>query len=463
LNALLWFHYSVKTKKHFMKKFLQRLLGSSINQFLIAPLMVIVCFTSCQKSNNSSQGEPPAKTFPSDVIDKWMTLEIRIYKDATGIANGAFARPFAYSGISAYESIDPGAASWQTKYNGLSALPQADKNNAYYWPASVNASLAEFNKSFFTSTNVNAKDLAAIDSLENAIDSTFSTVDPATLTRSEGFGKSIADAVLAWANTDGFTQNNALPYTLPMGMGLWVPTPTAFAAASGPFWEKNRPIIAGSGDNSQPAALAATYSEDTKSAFYQMVNDVYMASKSLTTDQKNMAVFWKDVPGLTTPGHWMSIVQQVIRQAKSPLDKAAEAYALVGISLNDAVISVWETKYKYNLVRPVTYIRKVIGDSTWLPTIPTPAHPEFSSAHSVISSAASAALNAIYGNIGSFTDHSYDYLGYPARSFNTFQDIGVDAGNSRFYGGIHYQPTIDAGLIQGRTVGGNIIKALGPF
>jgi len=36
-----------------------------------------------------------------------MTLEVRIYKNATGLANGAFARPFAYSGISAYESTDP--------------------------------------------------------------------------------------------------------------------------------------------------------------------------------------------------------------------------------------------------------------------------------------------------------------------------------------------------------------------
>jgi hypothetical protein len=128
--------------------------------------------------------------------------------------------------------------------------------------------------------------------------------------------------------------------------------------------------------------------------------------------------------------------------------------------LNDAVISVWDTKYKYNLVRPVTYIRNVIGDTSWLPTIPTPAHPEYSSAHAVVSASASEILTFVYGNIGTFTDHTYDYLGFPARSFNTFRDIGVDAGNSRFIGGIHYQPTIDAGLIQGRIVAGNIIKSL---
>jgi len=57
--------------------------------------------------------------------------------------------------------------------------------------ASVNASLAEFNRSFFTSANVNATDLAAIDSLENAIESSFSSSDPDVLTRSQSFGKAM--------------------------------------------------------------------------------------------------------------------------------------------------------------------------------------------------------------------------------------------------------------------------------
>jgi hypothetical protein len=445
-----------------MKKYLHWLRGRSLNQFLPILLVSALCITSCSKSNNPP-APTPASAYSSDVIDKWMTLEIRIYKDATGIANGAFARPFAYSGISAYESLDPGAKSWSAKYNGLTTLPQTVKNSSYYWPASVNASLAEFNKMFFTSTNVNAADLAAIDSLETAIDSSFSSVAPDILTRSQEFGKSIADAVLAWSKTDGFAQNNAMPYTAPVGMGLWVPTPPANAAASGPFWKNNIPIILGSGLNAQPSPPTVTYSEDPQSAFYKMVNDVYQTSKTLTTDQKNWALFWRDVPGVTTPGHWMSIVQQVIRQTKSPLDKAAEAYALVGLTINDAIISTWTTKYQYNLVRPVTYIRNVIGDASWLPVIPTPAHPEFVSAHSVISASASNALNALYGNIGSFTDHTYDYLSFPARTYATFQDIGIDAGNSRFYGGIHYQPSIDAGLIQGRTVSANIVKSLGPF
>ncbi len=305
-------------------------------------------------------------------------------------------------------------------------------------------------------------DLAAIDSLEKAIYSTFNGEVSEVLTRSVGFGKSIADAVFAWSLKDGYIQNNALPYTPLVGPGLWVPTPPAFAAAAGPFWGNDRPIIAGSGDNAQPGP-PITYSEVPTSDFYKMVNDLYLASKVLTIDQKNMALFWRDVPGVSTPGHWMSITQQAIRQTNSRLDKAAMAYALVGICVNDAVISVFKSKYIYNLVRPVTYIRNVIGDATWLSFIPTPSHPEYPAAHGVVSASAAEGLTAALGNIGPLTDHTWDYLGFPARTFNTFREFALDAGNSRFYGGIHYQPSINTGLKQGTTVGDNIINSLPQF
>lgn len=445
-----------------MEKDLQQPNGRPINRILICLVMAIGCFTSCRKSEDGFRDDLGPSFFSSEVIDKWLTLEIRLFKDATGISNGAFSRPFAYSGITAYESIDPGLASWKKNYNGLSGLPEADRTKKYYWPASVNASLAEFNRSFFTTVNSNAADIAAIDSLEEAINSTFSWLPAGIASRSMGFGKSIADVVFAWSQTDGYNENNVLPYTPPVGPGLWEPTPPAFAKAIGPFWKNDRPIIAGSDKNAQPPP-PVPYSENPQSAFYKMVNDLYIASKNLTTDQKNWALFWRDIPGVTTPGHWMSIIQQVIRQTHSHLDKAARTFALVGICLNDGNISVIKTKYTYNLVRPVTYIRKVIGDAGWLSFIPTPAHPEYSSAHSVVSSAASEALTALFGNIGPFTDHTWDYLGFPARTFNSFRDIGVDAGNSRFYGGIHYQPSIDIGRQQGRTVGANILRSLKLF
>ena len=191
-----------------------------------------------------------------------------------------------------------------------------------------------------------------------------------------------------------------------------------------------------------------------------MVKQVYDASQKLTPDDSAMALFWRDIPGVSSPGHWLSIVQQVVQQKHSPLDKAAFAYALTGACVNDALISNWKTKYKYNLVRPVTYIQNVLGYTSWFSLIGTPSFPEYSSAHGALSAAAAEALTAIYGDISSFTDHTYDYMGFGPRTYKSFRAIADEAGTSRFYGGIHYKPSIEAGLVQGRKVSHNILRKL---
>jgi hypothetical protein len=401
-----------------------------------------------------------ASSYSADVIDKWMTMQIRLERDAVGIPNVAFVRYYAYSGVAALASLTPGIPqkdALTTKWNGLTGLPHAESPQNYYWPASVNTALASMNRNIFTTAN--AIDKAAIDSLENALTTSFLALrKPDVITRSNQFGQSVADAVFAWSETDGY-KNAINAYIPPVGAGLWVPTAPSFAAATWPYFGNARPIVAGSGDNTQPGPPVA-YSEDPSSPFYQMVKQVYDASQNLTQDQINMALFWRDIPGVTAGGHWLSILQQVVKQTNSRLDKAALAYAVTGACLSDASISCWQTKYHYNLVRPITYIRDVMGYTSWLSTLTTPAHPEYSSAHAVISSAISDAFTAVFGNIGSFTDHTYDYFGYPARTYSSFRAIGEDAGNSRFYAGIHYQPSIDTGFIQGRKVASNILAKL---
>ncbi len=91
-----------------MKHFLILSNNRQLFRFILFFILVSGSFTACRKSDDPFKGRNDPSFYSADVIDKWMTLEIRIYTDATGIGNGAFARPFAYSGISAYESIDPG-------------------------------------------------------------------------------------------------------------------------------------------------------------------------------------------------------------------------------------------------------------------------------------------------------------------------------------------------------------------
>ncbi|HEY6956256.1 MAG TPA: vanadium-dependent haloperoxidase [Flavisolibacter sp.] len=432
-----------------------------------------LAFSSCQKElapkGDTAQTDAAKReqmghlkqtnTYSSEVATKWMDLQLRLMASTSGVANVAFARQQAYSGIGLYEAVVNGMPAYQSiasQLTGLSGLPTTNPGMAYHWAEVANATLAAINKHMFPAASAATK--AAIDSLENALKAQYSSETSADIfARSEEYGKTVAQTIIDWSETDGYLHASDT-YTAPSGPGLWVPPTNPVPKTSTPYWGNLRVMVAGSGNNAQPGPPTA-YSESPSSDFYKMVQQVYTASQNLTTAETNMALYWRDVPGVTTPGHYVSILKQVIQTTNASLDKAAIGYALSGIVVYDAAISCWQTKYQYNLVRPITYIRNVLGHTTWSPLLATPAHPEYSSAHAVLSSADAEAMTAVFGDLP-FTDHTYDYLGMPSRSFNSFRDFGLEAGNSRIYAGIHYQPSINAGLRQGRKVAENIISSL---
>jgi len=181
---------------------------------------------------------------------------------------------------------------------------------------------------------------------------------------------------------------------------------------------------------------------------------VYNTETHLTPEQRDIALFWADDPGATAtpPGHWISILNQVLETQGVVLDRAAEAYAKVGIALADSFIGCWHAKYQYNLIRPVTVIRAKL-DPDWLPLVNTPPFPEYPSGHSVQSAAAAEVLTDLFGDRYAFTDQTHADRGYLPRSFESFRAAAEEAAISRLYGGIHYRSAIEQGLAEGRCIG----------
>jgi hypothetical protein len=438
----------------------QKMSGHLMLFFIALTITGTSLFSSCTKQNEANfkvnQGNH-AGNYSSEVLDKWMTMQIRLMRNATGIPNQAFSRHFAYAGVAAFEAISPGVPplNRMLKINGLTSLPVASPAVHYYLPANVNAALAAINRSMFP--NANHSDKTAIDSLENALKQEFLTSRSlSVINASEKFGQDVATAVFQWSESDGYKTAGA-PYSPPAGPGLWVPTAPAFANASTPYWGNLRPIIKGSTNNTEiPAPLP--YSTDPNSGFYKMVKHVYDVSQTLTDAQKEMAVFWRDVPGVTSPGHWLSILQQAISKTNASLEKAAIAYALTGAAINDGLIACWKMKYHHNLIRPISFIRDVMGHGSWSTLLGTPPHPEYPSAHAVLSVAAGEVMDKIFSSVQGFTDNTYNYLGMAPRNYPSFSAIGHEAAQSRLYAGIHYQQGIDAGIWQGKKVSENILN-----
>ena len=118
----------------------------------------------------------------------------------------------------------------------------------------------------------------------------------------------------------------------------------------------------------------------------------------------------------------------------------------------DAFIGCWSAKFKYDLVRPITYIRRSI-DPKWEPLLNTPPFPEYPSGHSMQSAAAAAVLTSAFGDNFAFEDTTRHGDGLKPRSFASFRAAADEAAISRLYGGIHFRAAIERGQEQGRCIG----------
>jgi hypothetical protein len=160
---------------------------------------------------------------------------------------------------------------------------------------------------------------------------------------------------------------------------------------------------------------------------------------------------------ITPGGHWIGITNIATRNAKADFMQTVEAYTLVSISLFDGFISCWDEKYRSELIRPETVINKYI-DENWAPVLQTPPFPEYTSGHSVISAAAAATLTSLFGEPFSFEDDTELEYGLPPRTFNSFYEASNEAAISRLYGGIHYLPACENGIVQGKALGKFVVS-----
>jgi hypothetical protein len=347
----------------------------------------------------------------------------------------------------------PGRRSLAGRLNGLRRLPRPG-SVAYHWPTVANSALASILRSLFATTPDST--VEAIDALERRFSrSSRALLPPGIWRRSTARGTDVARRVFAWSKTDGGHEgflHSFPPYTPPRGAGRWEPTPPGFLPALHPYWGTNRPFLPTEDATCSPDPQL-TYSEDPGSPFYAEARECYLALRALTPEQEAIARFWSDDPGLTPtpPGHSISILTQIVRTGDVGLDGAAEAYAKVGIAVADAFISCWSTKYRHNLLRPVTYVRRLI-DPGWTTLLVTPPFPEYTSGHSVQSAAVAQVLTDTFGPTA-FTDRTHERQGIPARSFDSFMDAAHEAAISRLYGGIHFRAAIERGIEQGLCIG----------
>lgn len=450
---------------------------------------------------------PRAQPADPQFVSQWMRTSLAFVRTER-LGPPIASRISAYSSIALFEGYAADSRSTLLslggQLNGLRSMPQRPEggplDGAVVAAEAVRIVMDSLLRDGMTGTR------RTIDSLAKAqIAARMAAgIGEAGTARAVTHGRAIASVILAWAATDSFFATRGRPWKPSGARDAWLNTATVAqfvpqtmsgqsdlvqlgnpnvhediesATAKGtftnrpkadgpttlpafnpmkptePYWGQLRPFVLVSGDECAPPAPPA-YSEKPGSGFYQMGKQFHDTVSALTPSQKQIALFWADNPVATgTPGfHWISVVNLMVARRSLSADAAVELYTLTSIAIADAFIGCWREKYRSTVVRPETWVRRVL-DSTYLTVIPTPPFPEYPSGHSVQSGAAVGVLIALLGDTIPYIDSTQVDIGQPPRSFASFSAAVQEVAISRVYAGVHFFPAVFDGLTQGQCIG----------
>lgn len=413
---------------------------------------------------------------PSDEFDRYLFHQAHDALTQVIVADifspPVAARIYVYAHAAAYETLvlgNPGGPYWSVagQLPGLLPPPSMPLTDCHPALAATEALLTVGRSLVFSEKRLD--ELAAV-LWEQASQRGYSAK---TLTASRAVGRQMASHILAWAAGDQYRQTRALRRYAPLKQaGAWLPTPPGYLAAVEPYWRRIRPLVL---DSAAQYRLPAPppFSTDPDSPFFRSAREVQTIGDHLTPEQRLIANYWDCNPFFLTTqghmnfaskklspgGHWLAIAGQVARQTNADLLKTSAGYFLTAVALFDGFISCWDDKYRYNVIRPETYINAHVSES-WKPILQTPPFPEYPSGHSVISTASAVVLTHLFGAGVAFVDSTEVPYGLPARRFTSFAQAADEAAISRLYGGIHYREAIENGRQQGRQVGEQVLKKL---
>lgn len=426
-------------------------------------LLLILLFAGCKTDNPNFQQDAKDAGFYHRSMKKLTDVIVHdIFSPPVA------SRIYAYPNIAAFETLIhdyPDYQSLEGQLQGLENVPQPEQGKEYCFPlAGIHAFLLTGKALIFSEDEIVA--------FENEILEEFKAfkIPEDVFDRSLTYGKAVSDHILAWAGTDMYKETRTFPkYSIPEDPAKWKPTPPDYKDGIEPSWNKIRTMVIDSANQFAPPP-PTEFSIDKDSPFFKEAMEVYETVKNVDEEKVAIAEFWDCNPfvshhqghvmfatkKITPGGHWMGIAYIAAKTSNADLMKSVETYTRVAISLFDAFISCWDEKYRSKMVRPETVINTYI-DESWLPVLQTPPFPEHTSGHSVISSASAVALTALYGDNFAYVDSTEIEYGLPVRSFKSFYEASDEAAISRLYGGIHYRPAINYGVIQGKAIGNLIV------
>ena len=270
-------------------------------------------------------------------------------------------------------------------------------------------------------------------------------------------GQTVAASILARRSND-LSDAQPIPYVFGTAPGDYQSTPPNFPPQPQfTHWSRVTPFALERASQFRPGPPPVLTSDAYGDAFNE-VKSLGIANSTLASaDQALTGRFWNGA----IQNYWNEIAQTASVAHHLTTAQSARLFALLNLTLADAVIAFYDAKYTYNFWRPVTAIRAADSDDNpatgadpqWLPEVgKTGADPSYPGAHGVISAAAASVLTAFFGRDPFEFSVTSEVLPGVERSFRSFGDAAQEASLSRIFGGQHFRFDQTAGERLGRQV-----------
>jgi len=285
-------------------------------------------------------------------------------------------------------------------------------------------------------------------------------------------GQQAALNVIAFRAADGSFPNPPLPPFFGFNeTGVWrsttsylPPPPPSGAPMAAEFLAYMTPYAIESASQFRPqgppALNSGLYTKDYEEV-KRLGGDVNSERTPAQTDTAN---FWN----MNLTAQWHLAFRDIAAAHVDNISDSSRLFALITISMTDAIITAWDSKRHFMLWRPVTAIQEgdndgnehTDGDVNWRPFINTPPYSDYISGANAASWAAMRALKLFFG-----TDHftfaltsSNPLANPPTRTYTRFSDAGKEVLEARILQGIHYRFADKAGAKAGRLVASYVFK-----
>jgi hypothetical protein len=320
-------------------------------------------------------------------------------------------------------------------------------------------------------------------------------------------GRRAAAAILALRSSDGAQHPEprmGIDFFWSNDPGKWREDPISHhPLALGAHWGEVTPFVMKSADQFRvppPPAMASGAYTRAYNEVKRLGGDDVITPSERTPEQTEIGIYWAydGTPSLCAPPRLYNQIAVQIAEERGTKNvlQLARLLALVNTAMADGGIASWESKYYYQVWRPVVGIREsdegtgpsllgdgnpaTIGDITFSPLgAPasnrsglnfTPPFPAYPSGHAVFGGVLFQTLRNFYRTDRiSFTFVSDEFNGVTVddqghtrplspRSFSSLSEAEEENGQSRIYLGIHWRFDKTKGITQGRRVANYVFE-----